>query len=258
MTRKTILITGAAAGIGRAIAEHFAAQGWYVGAFDIDQEGVTALQHALGADHCHAGVLDVTDRAAWDQALEAFASAAGASLNVLVNNAGILDSGPFQEIAMDSHRRIVEINVTGVMNGCHAAFAHLRGSVEPCIINMASASAIYGQPALASYAASKFAVRGLTEGLNIEWQTHGIRVVDLWPLFVQTRMVTGMKADSIERMGVKLVPADVARVAWQAATAGSGSTRVHWPVGFEARFFAKLIGLMPARLTQALVKHMAT
>jgi NAD(P)-dependent dehydrogenase (short-subunit alcohol dehydrogenase family) len=257
MSRKTVFITGAAAGIGRAIAEHFANEGWYVGAFDIDTQGVLALQDTLGVTRCYAGVLDVTNRDAWDGALAGFIEAAGQPLNVLINNAGVLDSGPFQDISARSHRRIIDINVMGVINGCHAAFSALAGPQEACIINMASASAIYGQPALASYSASKFAVRGLTEGLNIEWQPHGIRVVDIWPLFVQTNMVKDMKADSIDRMGVKLTPQDVAKTILQAAQAGAKNGRVHWPVGFEVSGFALLTRLMPSALSRFMVKRLA-
>ncbi len=259
MTRPSILITGAAAGIGQAIAEHFAGAGYRVGAYDLNEDGVRALQDRFGTDSVQAGRLDVTDRAAWDEVLRDFcAGNPDGRLQVLVNNAGILDSGPFQEIGMDSHSRIVDINVKGVMNGCHAAFAYLQKAPGACIVNMASASAIYGQPALASYAASKFAVRGLTEGLNLEWEAHGIRVVDIWPLFVRTAMVDGMRADSIERMGVKLSPQDVARTVHKAVAAGPRSSRVHWTVGWEAAAFARLVRALPESLTRWVAKRLVT
>ena len=79
------------------------------------------------------------------------------------------------------------------------------------VINLSSASAIYGQADLASYATSKFAVRGLTEGLDIEWQKYGIRVFDVMPLFVSTAMVKDMQAESIKKMGVHLKAEDVAQ-----------------------------------------------
>lgn len=259
MQRKSILITGAAAGIGRAMAEEFAGHGWFVGAYDVDVEGVSALRDELGDDRCHAGELDVTDRAAWDRALQDFLGAnRSGRLNALVNNAGVLDSGEFQQIPMDSHARIVNINVIGVMNGCHAAFSALKGVEDACIINLASASAIYGQPALASYSASKFAVRGLTEGLNLEWEKYGIRVVDLWPIFVKTAMVEGMRADSIEKMGVKLTPRDVALTARRAAEAGPDSRRVHWMVGWETVAFSRLVRLLPSRVSRFVAKQLAT
>ena len=258
MSRKTILITGAAAGIGLAIARRFALGGYFVGAFDIDAAGVQALRDELGPSNCHAGTLDVRDRKAWDSAIQDCEAAAGQSLDVLVNNAGVLDSGPFQDTGIDSHQRMVDINVKGVINGCHAAFPHMQGRTDRCIINMASASAIYGQPALATYAATKFAVRGLTEGLNAEWAPHGIRVVDIWPIFVQTAMVDGMKAESIKRMGVKLSAEDVAEVAWRAAHAGPRSPRVHYPVGRDTHIMGMAVRLMPGWLSRRVVMHLAT
>ncbi len=248
MTR-SVFITGAAAGIGKAIAEHLHGQGWFVGLYDIDNKGVTKLASELG-ERCLAGALDVTDDDAWQAQLERFVTAAGGRLDALINNAGIIASGPFESIPMARHKAIADINFTGVMNGCHAALPYLKQTADSCVINMASASAIYGQPSLASYAASKFAVRGFTEGLNLEWQAHGIRVVDVWPIFVQTAMVENMNAKSIQTMGVKLGPADVAKVVEKAIKAGPKSSKVHWIVGTDAKLFNVAIGLLPGTITR--------
>ena len=254
---QSIFISGAAAGIGRAIAEHFHRQGWFVGLYDIDAVGVEKLASQLG-ERCLAGVLDVCDAAAWKQQLDNFFTAAGGRLDALVNNAGIIASGPFESIPMQRHKAIADVNFTGVMNGCHAALPYLQTTPGACVVNMASASAIYGQPSLASYAASKFAVRGFTEGLNLEWEAHDIRVVDVWPIFVQTAMVEGMKAKSIQTMGVKLKPADVARVVEKAVNAGPGSKKVHWIVGTDAKIFKLVIGLLPGFISRWITAKIAT
>ena len=91
-------------------------------------------------------------------------------LNILVNNAGILYSGAFENIDIKSHQRTININVNGVINGCHAALPYLKQASFARVINLSSASAIYGQADLISYSASKFAVRGITEGLDVEWK----------------------------------------------------------------------------------------
>ncbi len=257
MTGKSILVTGAAAGIGRAIARLFHAAGWFVGAYDIDEAGVASLGGELGAK-CVTGRLDVTDPAQWETALADFFAAADTRLDVLVNNAGILASGPFEEIPLARHKAIMDINVCGVVNGCHTALPYLKRTPNSCVVNMASASAMYGQPSLASYAASKFAVRGLTEGLNLEWQDHGVRVVDVWPIFVQTHMVENMNAKSIREMGVKLTPLDVARVVQQAVDAGPRSRKVHWVVGNDARFFKVAMGLLPDRAVRFINEKITT
>ncbi len=257
MTGKSILVTGAAAGIGRAIARQFHAHGWFVGAYDIDESGVTSLAEELG-EKCVAGRLDVTEPAQWTATLAAFSEAADDRLDALINNAGILASGPFESISLEKHKAIMDINVCGVMNGCHAALPYLKRTPNSCIVNMASASAMYGQPSLASYAASKFAVRGLTEGLNLEWQAHGVRVVDVWPIFVQTHMVENMNAKSLREMGVKLVPADVAHVVQQAVEAGPRSRKVHWVVGNDAKFFKAAMGLLPERAVRFINQKITT
>ena len=136
MSRPSIFITGAAAGIGQASARLFAAQGWFVGLYDIDQTGVSALAAELGADNAMAGTLNVADASAWQPALATFQERAG-QLNVLLNNAGILVSGPFETIALSRQHQLVDINIKGVMNGCHAALPFLRQTRGSRVINMA-------------------------------------------------------------------------------------------------------------------------
>src|SRR3990167_8634508 len=89
ITRKSIFITGAAAGIGRAVAERFAKAGWFVGLYDVDEAGLQALRQQLGEANCHAGRLDVSCVEDWSAQLQAFHKAASDRLDVLVNNAGI-------------------------------------------------------------------------------------------------------------------------------------------------------------------------
>ncbi len=256
MTRPSIFITGAAAGIGRATALHFHRQGWFVGAFDLNEAALAELAGLLGQGGL-TGRLDVSDATAWGPALEAFFNAAGSRLDVLLNNAGVLASGPFESIALARHHQIVDINIKGVMNGCHAALRWLQLTPNSRVINLASASAIYGQPSLASYSASKFAVRGLTEALDLEWQQYGVRVMDVWPLFVQTDMVKNMDAKSIQRLGIKLTAEDVAQVIWTAAN-HQGPAQTHWPVGLQSKLFAQAVKLSPAWLNRLITRQIAT
>ncbi|MES1929004.1 short chain dehydrogenase [Salinisphaera dokdonensis CL-ES53] len=245
---KRVLITGAAAGIGRASAQAFLDAGWFVGAFDVDELGVRAWADAVSADRACAGRLDVTDSHQWHSAIAKFEAAAG-GLDVLVNNAGVLVDGAFETQAPEAHRRIVEVNVTGTMNGCHAAKAALTASGGR-VINMSSASALFGQPYLASYSASKFAVRGLTEALHVEWAPAGVKVCDVMPLFVRTAMVNEMTAvPALQRLGVKLTPADVARVILRAATARR--PRIHYTVGPRTAAMKLMLRLSPDRIAAA-------
>lgn len=255
MSRPSIFITGAAAGIGRATALHFARQGWFVGGFDVDEVGLASLKAELG--ECMVGKLDVSDYAAWEKAVQSFFLAAGNRLDVLLNNAGILASGPFEHTPIARHHLMVDINIKGVMNGCHAALPWLQKTAGSRVINLASASAIYGQPSLATYSATKFAVRGLTEALDLEWHKFGIRVMSVWPLFVQTAMVTDMDAKSIKALGVQLTADDVARVIWQVASY-QGRPKVHWPVGLKSLLLQQTSKYSPDWLNRFINFHVAT
>jgi len=248
--QQCIMITGAGAGIGATTAQHFIAQGWRVGLYDRNLAAVQQLAAQLGQD-AHAGALDVTQADQWDSALADFMAWSG-RLDVLLNNAGILYSGPFESIALTDHARLLHVNVQGVMNGCHAALPYLQQCTGARVINLSSASALYGQQNLASYSASKFAIRGLTEALDGEWARFGIRVMDIMPLFVQTDMVTNMNAGSVKRLGVNLTPADVAAVIWRAATTHSRFAPTHWPVGWPARALYHLIGITPDRVNKVI------
>lgn len=180
--QQSVFISGAAQGIGAEIARLFHNHGYKVGIYDINEVQAHALAKELG-ENAKAGYLNVSNYRQWQMALQEFKNWAG-ELNILVNNAGILYSGAFENTPIQSHHNTIDINVKGVLNGCHAALNHLQKSSFARVINLSSASAIYGQADLASYSASKFAVRGLTEALDVEWQKYNIRVLDVMPLFV--------------------------------------------------------------------------
>ena len=264
----SIFITGAAAGIGRAVAERFAREGWVLGLWDVDEAGVQALQRELQARHQHhgggplrvvAGRLDVCDVDGWTSALARFAELTGGQLGVLFNNAGVAVTSLFEEAELARHHRLIDINLKGVVNGCHLALPWLQRTPGSRVINMCSASALHGQPELASYSATKAAVRSLTEALDIEWQRHGIRVVDVLPLFVNTAMVTNeisrMKTVSI--LGVRLGPEDVAATVWHLANASPAGLPTHSLVGWQTKVFALLSKLSPAFMNRMVTARMA-
>ena len=241
---QSIFISGAAQGIGAAVAELFYQQGYKVGIYDINEVQANKLAKQLGVN-AKAGKLDVSDYTQWEKALAEFNEWAG-EINILVNNAGVLYSGAFENTTIESHHRTININVNGVLNGCHAAFPYLKKASFGRVINLSSASAIYGQADLISYSASKFAVRGITEGLDVEWQKYGIRVLDVMPLFVQTAMVKDMDAGTIQNMGVQLTPQDVAHEILKSVQAKDHFlTPTHRPVGFKAEAMYQLSKLSP-------------
>jgi NADP-dependent 3-hydroxy acid dehydrogenase YdfG len=111
--RRTLFITGAAAGIGRETARLFHSRGFGVGLYDIDRSGVEALAGELGS-RALTGTLDVTDAAAFAEACSDFQSHFG-RFDVLLNNAGVLRMGRFEEVPLEMHRRTIDVNVNGVI-----------------------------------------------------------------------------------------------------------------------------------------------
>ncbi|WP_249033646.1 SDR family oxidoreductase [Dietzia psychralcaliphila] len=238
----TVLISGAGRGIGEATARRFADAGYLVGAYDLQP-----CEWARGDDRVVTGSLDVTDPAAWESALAELTARSGGALDVLVNNAGLLYGMPFTDASYERDSALVDVNVKGVMYGCRAAFPYLEKAQTPTVVNLCSASAIYGQAEMAVYSATKFAVRGITEALDLEWGPKGIRVCSVWPLYVGTGMLEGVNTAGMRNMGVRLTEADVAGeildLAEQTRRTPSGllgrirgslGREVHRPVGKQA------------------------
>jgi short-subunit dehydrogenase len=152
------------------------------------------------------------------------------------------------------------VNVTGVVAGSSAGYPFLRRSGRGLLLNMCSASSLYGQPALATYGATKAAVRSLTEALDIEWRSSGVRVRSLVPLFVDTEMVSrdGRHASSVARLGVRLTADDVAVAAWKVVheprrfLAGP-----HRPVGRQTRLMAAASAVTPDWANRLVVSRLA-
>jgi NAD(P)-dependent dehydrogenase (short-subunit alcohol dehydrogenase family) len=244
-----IFITGGASGIGLATAQLFASRGWRVGIADVNEVALAAAAATLPAGSA-SYVMDVRDRDAWRETLEAFT--AGGGLDVLHNNAGIGTGGPIATTSFDDLDRVVAINLVGVLNGAKIGHAYLARTPGSCLLNTASASAIYGSAGLATYSATKFGVRALTEALDGEWANDGIRVRSIVPSFIETPLLDGVASGSnrtiretVTAAGMELTPVEaVAEAAW-AAVHGDA---VHTYVGKTARRMAFAARWMPGAL----------
>jgi NAD(P)-dependent dehydrogenase (short-subunit alcohol dehydrogenase family) len=247
--RKTIFITGGASGIGRAVAQKFASEGWFVGLADLNEAGMreTAAMLPVGASSVHK--LDVRDRDAWDSALAACASASGGRIDVVFNNAGIPLGGALIDNTPAEIERCLDINLKGVLFGAQAAHRWLKASAPGSVLlNTASAAGIYGSPGASVYSATKFGVRALTESLDGEWFADGIKVADLMPGFIDTPLIdmnpnVGSNEDIRGRVieaGLEITPVgEVAEAAWAAVHGDSLHTRVGKTahrIGFAARW----------------------
>lgn len=252
---KKVFISGAAQGIGRSTAELLAARGWIVGAYDIkdDFEWVENTTHFDGT--IYHGHLDVTDPESWQEAIRDFTSRAGSDedqLHALINNAGILYAGPFMEAgSYERDAALVDINVKGVLFGARASYPYLAATPDSKLVNVASAAAIYGTPDMAVYSASKFAVRGITEALDLEWDQENIDVVSVMPLYARTGMLEGVETSGTKKLGVKLSADDIAEaIAEVTHKQRSRPTKVHHAVGAQSKFLLAGSRFSPGFLTR--------
>ncbi|AMY22108.1 SDR family oxidoreductase [Rhodococcus fascians] len=260
VTRPTVFISGAAAGIGRATALKFAANGYLVGAYDIDETGLASLgkEAASLSGRVFTGTLDVTNSDQWETRLKEFVAEGDGRLDILINNAGILAAGAFEDMPLSVHRRQIDINVNGVVYGTHAAFPYLRDTPGAQVVNLCSASAIYGQPELVTYGASKFAVRGITEALDLEWSKYDIAVKAMWPLFVQTAMTEKISTGTTSSLGIKLTVKDVSDAIFDATRPVKRRLhKVHFPVGLPSKALSLGSRFSPAWLTREVNRRLS-
>ncbi len=186
---KTVAITGAASGIGRALAVECATRGARLAIVDVDERGLSEtaeLARGRGAEVL-SGRLDVSSRAAihaWAAEIE---KACGGA-DVLVNNAGVSLSHSVERMSDDDFEWLFNINFWGVVNGCKAFLPQLLARPEAHIVNLSSVFGIIGVPTQAAYNAAKFAVRGYTEALRQELRPTGVRVTCVHPGGIRTNI----------------------------------------------------------------------
>jgi len=259
--RKSIFVTGAASGIGAETAQYFARKGWFVGLYDIDETGLADCAGKVGLENCVTGRLDVRDRGQWDTAVKQFSDATSGQMTALFNNAGIGRHGWFEDIAPDESDAIIDINVKGVINGVYASLPLLKATKDARIVNVASTAGFVGSPQLAVYSASKFAVRGFTEALDVELSPLGIKVTSLAPWFVDTPILDmGQTSDSNHKMSdglaenkVEIYPVSMAAEgAWDAAH----GKKQHYGVGKLSNRTRFISRFLPSRLRKQMEKSL--
>jgi NAD(P)-dependent dehydrogenase (short-subunit alcohol dehydrogenase family) len=214
---KTLFITGAAHGIGLATAKHFAAQGWFVGLYDINSDALEALLVSGEFPNACAQYCDVTQRDSIEEAFTHFSGHTDGRLDLLVNNAGVLTSGNFEDIDPQAHDLIADVNIKGFTAVAQVAFPLLKQTSGATMVNLCSVSSVHGIPLLAVYSASKFYVNGLTEALGIEWAKYDIRVTAVKPPLVNTKMGHSLRPELMAKFSVDMEPEEVAAAIQRAA-----------------------------------------
>ena len=192
--RKRAFITGAASGLGLALARLLSANGWTVGLFDRDEGRLSQVDSELsGSAVAYPG--DVTHADELTVAVNSFAATYG-GLDVMINNAGVAAAGTVMETELADWQWVLDINFIGVLNGARAAIPHLQLGRKGLIVNVASAAAFAAVPGMGSYNASKAAVLALSETLYGELQPSGIQVSVVMPTFFKTELLESMRGPS--------------------------------------------------------------
>jgi NAD(P)-dependent dehydrogenase (short-subunit alcohol dehydrogenase family) len=212
------LVTGAAQGIGLALAAALAADGWRVVLADVNGDQVSAAADRLPG--ARAVALDVTDAGAVAATVAAVEEVE--PLLLLVNNAGVGPRGADRGLyPLAEWNRVVAVNLLGVVHGVNAAYPRMRDRGGGVILNVASLAGLVAGPGLGPYAATKHAVVGLTLGLRADAAPFGVRVSALCPSWVDTAILDGEAPDGKPvrahlkefGLGEPIPPAEIARIA---------------------------------------------
>lgn len=212
LEEKVAVVTGAASGIGRAMAERFAAEGAHVVIADLDDQRGTQLAQAIDGLYVHT---DVTDLGAVEQLYAAAATEYG-GIDICANNAGISppDDDSILETELDAWRRVQEVNLTSVYLCCKSGIPYLLERGGGSVINTASFVAVMGAAtSQISYTASKGGVLALSRELGVEFARSGVRVNALCPGPVDTPLLQELFANDPERAARRMVHIPIGRFA---------------------------------------------
>jgi NAD(P)-dependent dehydrogenase (short-subunit alcohol dehydrogenase family) len=201
---RVAIVTGAASGIGLAIAERLAADGLAVAIFDRDTASAEAAAAKIAGDGGTALAVTV-DVAEQDQIGAGVATVAEqlGRPTVLVNNAGVEGFAPFLEISLETWNRLLTVNLTGTFLCCQAVVPHMIEARWGRIVNISSSSAQSGQPLMTHYVASKAGMIGFTKALALELGPKGITVNTIPPGFIDTPMLRASEAKGLLGEGVE-------------------------------------------------------
>ncbi|KTD04398.1 short chain dehydrogenase/reductase family oxidoreductase [Legionella geestiana] len=194
MNKPLVIVTGASSGIGAAIAKIFSEAGYPLGLFARNKEAMNKLN--LSNTICLS--VDVTDIHELNDAIQTAEKKFG-PVDCLINNAGYAKAGEFTDVGHTDHLNTVNVNLTGVINGIECVLPGMRARTKGTIINISSLADRNPRPGIATYAATKAAVKSLGESLRAANAKYGIRICNLAPAKINTSMLisTGLNDNQI-------------------------------------------------------------
>lgn len=262
---KVVVITGAGSGLGRELALLCAKKGAIVAAADYVDKGLkeTASMIIAGGGICTTHLVDVSDQ----KKVKAFAAAVIKKhdhVDVLINNAGIMPFFErFEETSYDTFKKILDVNLWGVIYGCKEFIGYLLDRPESAIVNVASAAGLTAYLGLTPYVASKFAVRGISEAMRMEYMGTGLTVSVVFPgamatnIFQNSPLISAAakkaQAASTGNSAHKSTPADVAA---KIIIDGMQAKKMKILVGKDAKMQDLFARLMPVGYTKMFYKQM--
>jgi all-trans-retinol dehydrogenase (NAD+) len=201
------LVTGGAGGIGRATVKRLLALGAKVAVWDFNQESLDEFaRECSDAGHIiHPEICDITDADAVSSALQRSVAAMG-GLSILVNNAGYVAPGYFEDRDFEVWSRTMEVNVEALMRLSYLALPHLKAEHRSSMINISSAAGVLGTAGLTAYSAAKWAVWGFSESLRQEMHVLGVKnlhIGTIHPVYLKTGMFEGSR---VSGLGGLIVP----------------------------------------------------
>lgn len=215
---KVVVITGAASGIGQALARAMAARGAVLALVDVDQAGLESMCAELSetGSTVSSHIVDVSDRGAMEQLPQAIVNTHG-TVDVLVNNAGVSVGAMFDDHSIDDAEWLLDINLKGVIYGCKFFLPFLKQAPEAHIVNVSSMFGLFSMPGQAMYSASKAGVRGFSEALWSELSKTSVHVTTVHPGAIRSNMIRSsrmldgeMKAKAAELQQKYGMPTDKA------------------------------------------------
>ena len=245
-----VVVTGGALGLGKALCEDLGRRGAVVVVTDVREEEARAVAEGIvhAGGRASSAALDVRDPAAFERLLDETIAAQG-RLDYLFNNAGLAAAGEAQNLGLDVWRKVLDVNLWGVIHGANAAYARMARQGRGHIVNVASLAGLSGMALGAPYAASKFGVVGLSLTLRAEGRDLGVKVSAVCPAYIHTRIFDNGTYAGTTQEGVRsLIPfkfVDV-DVAAREVLRGVERDRAVIVFPFYARLLWRLTRLHPA------------